>query len=181
MTPSPRTTQPRQFFFLRAGAIAIGLFFGVRFLWRVRLDAMLPPPAANPAADLAAAKKSPPESSSDQPVEKPLSTREPEQLANPTASDPAEAFAKALRETDPERRQRLILATLQAWAAVEPDAAARAALTWPEGNRLQPVMAVLTGVAQRPDDALRLGIFFCREDPAWAPEHGLALLTVQVP
>jgi hypothetical protein len=92
------------------------------------------------------------------------------------ATDPAAALATALRETDPELRQLLVNAVLKIWASTEPDAAARAALTWPGSDRVGPIVAVLEGVATRPGDALRLGIFFCREDPAWAPEHGRALI-----
>ncbi|HEX2854174.1 MAG TPA: hypothetical protein VHO24_13135 [Opitutaceae bacterium] len=97
-------------------------------------------------------------------------------IAKLAANDPAAALAEAVRETDPELRQRLVNAVLKAWAAKEPDAAARAALTWPGADRVGPIAAVLEGVASRPSDALRLGTFFCREDPAWAPEHGRALI-----
>lgn len=65
---------------------------------------------------------------------------------------------------------------LRAWAAVDPDAAAGAAIAWPGSDRVEPVAAVLAGVAGRPEEALRLGTFFCREDPSWAPEHGQALI-----
>lgn len=98
------------------------------------------------------------------------------QLEKMAAADPAAAVADALRETDSEIRQRSLLAILRAWAAVEPDDAARAALAWPGSDRSEPIAAVLAGVARRPRDALRLGAFFCREDPSWAPEHGRALI-----
>jgi hypothetical protein len=95
-----------------------------------------------------------------------------------SAFDPGQALVEASREADPELRRKRILAILRAWAAIEPDAAARAALEWPADDRVEPIAAVLAGVATRKsDDALRLGALFCREDPDWAPEHGRALIT----
>lgn len=91
--------------------------------------------------------------------------------------DPGKALVDAAREADPELRRKRVLAILREWAASEPDAAARAALAWPADDRLDPIAAVLAGVATRnSDDALRLGTFFCQEDPDWAPEHGRALI-----
>jgi hypothetical protein len=94
----------------------------------------------------------------------------------PVVFDPAQALAEAVRESDPQLRRTRIMSVLREWAAIEPDAAARAAMAWPGSDRVDPVAAVFGGVAGRPDDALRLGTFFCREDPAWAPEHGRALI-----
>jgi hypothetical protein len=98
-------------------------------------------------------------------------------LEKKEASDPARTLELALHEQDPIRRHQRIMLILRDWAAVDPDAAARAALAWPANDRVDPVAAVLAGVAGRSEDALRLGTFFCREDPAWAPEHGGTLIT----
>lgn len=93
-----------------------------------------------------------------------------------TAAEAANIYAAALREPDPVERQRLVLAALRRWAAVDPDAAARATLSAPPGSRLKMVTAVLAGVASRPDDVVRLGIAFCRNDPGWAPDYGRTVI-----
>lgn len=139
------------------GAVGVGMVIGARFF-------RAPPPSDD------AGRKAPVSASGEKPGQK---------MAAPV--DPAEenieqALAEAKREADPVRRQRLVLAALRRWAAVDPDAAAKAVLPWPNGFRLEAAAAVLAGAAQRPDDAVRLGIFFCRQDPGWAPEHGRAVI-----
>jgi hypothetical protein len=163
---------------LAAGVLLAGCFFSARF---VAEPVGVSLPAAIASTEAGASLRTEPAIQSQPLAAEPTGPSQTDTdavaaLVKLAASDPPHALSEALRETDLERRQRLIMAVLKAWAAVEPDAAARAALVWPANDRVEPVAAVFAGVAQRPEDALRLGTFFCREDPAWAPEHGRALI-----
>jgi hypothetical protein len=174
---SPRRTSLARRF-LPLIVVAVGVFMGARFFPRSRPETLrsTSPAPAVPDVALASPRQNSPEHRVDPAMAEPPIDRETGQLAKLAATDPAQALAEALREADPVRRQQRVMAVLKAWAAVDPDAAAHAALAWPGSDRIEPVAAVLAGVAGRPADALRLGTFFCREDPGWAPEHGRTLI-----
>jgi hypothetical protein len=164
---------------LAAAAIGVGyfLFAGTSAVVTTSFSGPAPGGASIPARSTRTPKTTPPPLVSTPLAPAEVAAASPERSVTTPLVDPAQALAEAVQETDPELRRKRILAILRAWAAVEPDAAALAALEWPAENRMEPIAAVLAGVAtQNPDDALRLGTFFCREDPAWAPEHGRALI-----
>lgn len=175
--PASESLRPFALGLLGVGLAGAGWFFFAGSTTEVKLvSSSTIPVKATPVGNRRAAGRSfSPVTESAAP---PRDSETPTALGKLASRDPGQALAEALRETDPERRQRLITTILTAWAAVDPDAAARAAISWPGSDRVEPVAAVLAGVAQRPDDALRLGTFFCREDPGWAPEHGRALIAV---
>ena len=91
-------------------------------------------------------------------------------------ADPARALARARRESDATRRTSLLQAILLLWAEIDPSAAAAQARALPDEERAVGVAAVLAGVSNQPNIAVRLATEFCRDDPALASEHGYALI-----
>jgi hypothetical protein len=90
--------------------------------------------------------------------------------------NPARALASARRETDAARRTSLIQMILLLWAESDPAAAAAQARALPDEERALGVAAVLAGVSNQTEVAVRLATEFCRDDPALASEHGYALI-----
>jgi len=90
----------------------------------------------------------------------------------------ANELAAAQRERDPEKRATKVRSALQAWARIAPDAAAHWVLAQPAQERLVDASVVLIALADRPDDAVRIGRRFCDGDSAHILEHGHSLLTV---
>ncbi|HEX2852419.1 MAG TPA: hypothetical protein VHO24_04205 [Opitutaceae bacterium] len=101
-----------------------------------------------------------------------------EQLAR---TDPQRALALALAEGNWLVRDLLRNAALRGWGATAPDAAADWATAQPLlGDRMQCVTAVLTGAAERPEDAVRLGLRLCAAEAAPAGDYGHALINALV-
>jgi hypothetical protein len=101
-----------------------------------------------------------------------------EQLAR---TDPQRALARALAEGNWLARDKLRNAALRGWGAVAPDAAAEWATSQPLlGDRMQCVTAVLTGAAERPEEAVRVGLRLCAAEATPAGDYGHALINALV-
>ena len=78
-------------------------------------------------------------------------------------------------------RDELRNAALRGWGAVEPDAASEWAMNVKlDGDRLQSVMAVLNGAAEKPDDAVRVALRLCSADATQNGDYGHALINALV-
>jgi hypothetical protein len=112
----------------------------------------------------------------------PRRTRDLEALLEQLArTDPQRALALALAEGNWLVRDLLRNAALRGWGATAPEAAAAWATTQPLlGDRMQCVSAVLTGAAERPDDAVRLGLQLCAAEAEPAGAYGHALINALV-
>ncbi|HEU5080600.1 MAG TPA: hypothetical protein VFT72_15415 [Opitutaceae bacterium] len=90
-------------------------------------------------------------------------------------ANPRGALAFAEQQREP-RRSSLVQTILLLWSAIDPSAAAAEVRTLPDSERAAAVAAVLSGAADRPDEAVKLAVEFCRDDPALASQHGYALI-----
>lgn len=90
-------------------------------------------------------------------------------------ADPQRALTYAQREDEP-RRTCLIQTIFVLWSESDLGSAIAQARTLPDTQRATAVAVVLAGMADRPEDAVKLGTEFCRRDPALALEHGYALI-----
>lgn len=105
-----------------------------------------------------------------------------------------EALLEELARTDHERalalvqaegnwlaRDALRNAALRGWGAMDPEGASAWAMALKlDGERLHGVLAVLTGAAERPDDAIRVGLKLCAAEPVFAGSFGHALINALV-
>lgn len=112
----------------------------------------------------------------------PVRTRELETLLEQLArTDPQRALALALAEGNVLVRDLLRNAALRGWGATAPDAAAGWATAQPLlGDRMQCVTAVLTGAAENPEEAVRLGLQLCAGEATPAGNYGHALINALV-
>jgi hypothetical protein len=112
----------------------------------------------------------------------PVRTRDLEAMLEHLArTDPHRALALALAEGNWLVRDLLRNASLRGWGATAPDAAADWATAQPLlGDRMQCVTAVLAGAAERPDDAVRLGLRLCAGEATPAGDYGHALINALV-
>ena len=104
-------------------------------------------------------------------------SRAPPLLPSSTAATPTPAAALPVVVTAPERtppRSKGLLREILA----SPDAAATAALALPAESRLAAAEEILTALADRPGEAVRIAERFCREDRAFVREHGNTLIAV---
>ncbi len=96
-------------------------------------------------------------------------------------TDPQRALQLALAEKNWLVRDRLRGAALRGWGAVAPDAAVEWALAQSTtGDRMQCVEAVLTGAAEQPVEATRVGLQVCSADPVAAGAYGHTLINALV-
>lgn len=77
------------------------------------------------------------------------------------------------REPVPSRVENL-----QRLALIAPDDAAASVLALPDDERLAPATALLTALAERTDDLVRVAQRLCREDQVFVREHGDTLITI---
>ncbi len=92
-------------------------------------------------------------------------------------TNPERALQLALAEPNWDLRARLRDAALRGWGAVAPDAAGAWAMQRVlPAEKMQCVSAVLTGAAEKPDDAVRVGLKLCAVDGEQAGEYGHALI-----
>lgn len=112
----------------------------------------------------------------------PVRTRDLEALLEQLArTDPQRALALALAEGNWLVRDLLRNAALRGWGATAANAAADWATAQPLlGDRMQCVTAVLTGAAERPEDAVRLGLRLCAAEATPAGNYGHALINALV-
>ncbi len=91
--------------------------------------------------------------------------------------DAPRALALALAEVDLRLRLDLLRATLRGWAKSDPDAAGDWALSHPAIiDKSDAATAVLTGLIQDPDAAIRLFSHLSETDPGHAREFGNSLI-----
>ncbi len=121
------------------------------------------------------------QSASQHPVS-PAATRDREAILEDLArTDPQRALQLALAEKNWLVRDRLRAAALRGWGAVAPDAAVEWALAQSTaGDRMQCVEAALTGAAEQPAEATRVGLQVCSSDPIAAGAYGHTLINALV-
>lgn len=96
-------------------------------------------------------------------------------------TDPKRALELAAMERNWELHSKLRDAALRGWGATAPDSAADWAMALPlPGERMRCVEAVLTGAAERPDDAVRVGLRLCAADRNTAGPYGHALVNALI-
>ena len=96
-------------------------------------------------------------------------------------TDPKRALALALAEGNWIVRDYLRSAALRGWGAVVPDEAGEWAISQKlDGDRMMCVIAVLTGAAEHPDDAVRVGLKLCAADATQAGDYGHMLINALI-
>jgi hypothetical protein len=96
-------------------------------------------------------------------------------------TDPKRALALALAEENWLARDQLRAAALQGWGATAPDDAAAWAMSQPVlGERMFCVEAVLTGAAEHPNEAVRVALQLCTNDPVAAGDYGHTVINALV-
>jgi hypothetical protein len=98
-------------------------------------------------------------------------------LEDLAAQDPHRAMALALGENNLRLRQSLRHAALRGWASVSPDDAATWAMALPDGDRQLAIEAVFSGAVRHPEEAAKLGVRLCAQQPAFAGDYGQFLIT----
>jgi hypothetical protein len=89
--------------------------------------------------------------------------------------DPRLALTRARQEPEP-RRSSLVQTILILWSGTDLAGATAEVRALPDSERALAVASVLSGAIDQPDEAVKLAVEFCRDDPALASEHGYALI-----